>query len=123
MKARRCCWVKSTIFFGEYRLPGSLPIPCGILLPMNLGNVSDKEFIELVLRAERETLTELLAQYAGQERRREIILAEIHKRQLDDLYTSSETLKSLTKWLIALTIVLGILALPPFIETLRHLFH
>ena len=52
---------------------------------MNLGNVSDKEFIELVLRAERETLTELLAQYAGQERRREIILTEIHKRQLDGL--------------------------------------
>ena len=91
---------------------------------MNLDNVGDKEFIEHVRHVDKhEALMELLAQYAGQERRREIILAEVQQRQLHNLYTSSETLSGLTKWLIALTIVLAILALPPFIEIIKHLFH
>src|ERR1022692_1455243 len=94
---------------------------------MDLANATDKQFVEHVQSLDRhEPLMELLGEYAGQERGREIVLAEIQKRQLHNIYTSSEKLyasseqlKVLTWVLIALTFILGILAAPPFVETVK----
>ncbi|SRR5216683_7610157 len=84
--------------------------------------MTDSQFVDhlLGLETHRELMNEL-AKYAAQERYREMILAEIQKRRLDDIFRSSETLKLLTCVLIALTVILGILAVPPFVETVKRL--
>ena len=58
-----------------------------------------------------------------------VILAELARRRLvrlgetsEKIAVSSRRLEKLTCWLIALTIVLGIVALPPAIEVLTRLF-
>lgn len=86
---------------------------------MNLDNSSDKEFIQYVLQAPRQELPDLLARYAGEERRRHLLLAEVQRRQMRDLFASSEAVKSLTRKLLWLTAVLALVALPPFVEAVK----
>jgi len=86
---------------------------------MNLDNASDKDFVQYVLRAPREEFMDLLARYAGEGRRRDMLLAEVQRRQMLDLYASSEAVKSLTKKLLWLTVVLAIVALPPFVQAVK----
>jgi hypothetical protein len=51
-----------------------------------------------------------------------IILAELTRRSVVRLGDSSRRLERLTCWLIALTVVIGVVALPPAIDVITRLF-
>ena|ERR1019366_6701616 len=84
---------------------------------------STVEAVAVAQLAKDNQLIKLLGRCGNYEAPREIFSGEIQRRLLHKIYRSSESVKHLTSWLIGLTIVLCVLAVPPFCEFVSKTFY